>query len=245
MLGWRVMRVFSLDWYENKERALEQILQELKAAVEGVVQQEPEEEDSYVFDAEQIKDKGFTNQNVRNKRLLLYFECPLSTFPEDKSQFDPHDSIIPYLIEKILKVEQPVTEYYLCKRMAKVFGFEMVGANIQRAVAYAVKQFYQDPYSIAGERSFWLREKDAQNYLNYRVSERPVTDIPAIEIMNAVREVVEEEFSVPKDKIPSLAARKLGFSRKGAKINDVILVAIELLEKAGIIIINNDYISLC
>ena len=245
MLGWRVMRVFSLDWYENKDRALEQILQELNAAVEGVAQQEPEEEDSYVFDSARIKDVGFTDQTVRNKRLQVYNECPLATFPEDKSQFDPHDTIIPYLIEKILKVEQPVTENYLCKRMARVFGFELVGANIQRAVAYAVKQFYQDPYSIAGERSFWLSEKDAQDYLNYRASDRPITDIPAIEIMNAVREVVEEEFSVPKDKIPPLAARKLGFARTGPKIYDVVLVAIDLLEKAGIITINNDYISLC
>ncbi len=63
--------------------------------------------------------------------------------------------------------------------------------------------------------------------------------------MNAVREVVEEEFSVPKDKIPPLAARKLGFARTGPKIYDVVLVAIDLLEKAGIITINNDYISLC
>ena len=36
------------------------------------------------------------------------------------------------------------------------------------------------------------------------------------------KEVIKEEFSLPKDKIPTIAARKLGFSSAGAKICDVI-----------------------
>jgi hypothetical protein len=246
MLNWRVMRVYSIDWYENRERALKYILRELEFTKAGIFPNDTKEDDdaSYVFDAERIKDMGFSNQNIRNKDLKLYVECPLSTFPNGRKSFDPHDTIIPYLIEKILKTEQPVTESYLCKRMAKVFGFELIGSNIQKAVAFAVSKFYQDPFSIAGERSFWLNEKSSKNYQNYRVSERVITDIPAIEIMNAAREVVEEEFSLPKDKIPTIAARKLGFARTGTKINDIILAALDLMEKEGMVKINNDMVTL-
>ena len=246
MLNWRVMRVYSIDWYENRERALKYILQELEFTKAGIFPNDTKEDDdaSYVFDAERIKDMGFSNQNIRNKDLKLYVECPLSTFPNGRKSFDPHDTIIPYLIEKILKTEQPVTESYLCKRMAKVFGFELIGSNIQKAVAFAVSKFYQDPFSIAGERSFWLNEKSSKNYQNYRVSERVITDIPAIEIMNAAREVVEEEFSLPKDKIPTIVARKLGFARTGTKINDIILAALDLMEKEGMVKINNDMVTL-
>lgn len=70
MLNWRVMRVYSIDWYENRERALDQILQELKSAESGETQDEPTEDTaSYVFDADKIKESGISDHIVRNKAL--------------------------------------------------------------------------------------------------------------------------------------------------------------------------------
>ena len=43
-------------------------------------------------------------------------------------------------------------------------------------------------------------------------SPRAISEIPQIEIVNAILEVVSEEFSLPQDKIPTLAAKKLGFA---------------------------------
>ena len=62
--------------------------------------------------------------------------------------------------------------------------------------------------------------------------------------MNVIKEVVEEEFSLPKDKIPTLAARKLGFSSAGTKINEVVKEALLLLEKKAVIINNNGLVTL-
>ena len=54
-----------------------------------------------------------------------------------------------------------------------------------------------------------------------------------IEIANAIKEVIEEEFSLPKDRIPTIAARKLGFSNAGAKITETINTILDMMLKKG------------
>ena len=253
MLNWRVMRVYSIDWYENRERALKQILQELKLAGSGKLQNEPTEIDegenqssaSYVFDAERIKESGISDSIVRNKALMPYNECDIEAKDVDKDSFNPYDEKYVSMIKRILKDEQPATEGYLCKRLAKAIGFGHAGANVQRAVSFALSSLYQDPLSIDGIYSFWLDEKSAIDYKNYRApSPRSITEIPTVEIVNAIKEVIQEEFSLPKDKIPTIAARKLGFSSAGAKICDVINKAIDLLEKNSVVVITNGMVTL-
>ena len=246
MLNWRVMRVYSIDWYENKERAMEQILQELKSAESGVAQEEVEDETaSYVFDVEKIKGFGVSDNVARNQALRSYTECEMESLVIDKESFNPFDERNTLIIQKILEAEQPATENYLCKRLAKVLGFGHAGANIQRAVSFASSRLYKDPLAIGGVYSYWLNEESAKAFQGYRApSPRSITEIPAVEIANAIREVIEEEFSLPQDKIPTIAARKLGFASAGAKINEVIMVVLELLEKGGEVKINNGMVSL-
>ena len=246
MLNWKVMRVYSIDWYENQERALEEILKELKSVESGMSEEEPVEETaSYVFDAEKIRESGVDDEVVRNKALMPYKECEIEIQNADKDSFNPYDEKYVRIIKKILKTEQPVTENYLCKRLAKALGFGHAGANVQRAVSFGLSGLYQDPLSVDGIYSFWLDEKSANGFKGYRApSPRNITEIPVIEIVNAIKEVVGEEFSLPKDKIPTIAARKLGFSSAGAKICGVINKTIDLLETQKVVTVANGLVSL-
>ena len=246
MLNWRVMRVYSIDWYENRKRALAQILVEIKNAEYGVPQEEETDETaSYVFDEERIRDAGIIEEEGRNQAMVPYQECSIGSINIDKDAFNPFDPSITQVIQRILSEEQPITESYLCKRLAKILGFGHAGANIMRAVAFASSKLYKDPLSVGGETTYWLSREQAQDYHSYRSpSPRIITEIPAVEIANAVLEVVEEELSLPKDKIPTIAARKLGFSSAGAKINEIIMAVLDILERNGLVSINNDYVKL-
>ncbi|MBP5643058.1 MAG: DUF3320 domain-containing protein, partial [Bacteroidales bacterium] len=244
MLKWHVMRVYSIDWYENRERVLKQIIEELKSAESGIIKEKEEDKASYVFDAAKIKDSGISDDVVRNKAMKPYKESNISVVV-DKDKFNPFTERNISIVKRILKVEQPATESYLCKRFAKVIGFGHAGANVQKAVSNALTELYCDPLSVDGIYSFWLDEESAKGYKYYRApSPRNITEIPAIEIANAIKEVVEEEFSLPKDKIPTIAARKLGFSSAGAKINEVVNAVLETLEKKSVVIISNGLVSL-
>ena len=246
MLNWRVMRVYSIDWYENQERALAQILQELKSAELAEPPAEPEAEvASFVFDAEKIKDERIVDNLVRNKEQQPYRECEIGTLHVDKETFNPYDEQIVRIVSQILQDEQPVTESYLCKRLAKALGFGHAGANVQRAVSFAVSRLYQDPYSIGDTYSFWLNEESARDYRGYRApSPRSISEIPVVEIVNAMKELLQEEFSLPQDKIPSLTARKLGFSSAGTKICEVMKAVLDMLEQQSVVVITGQTVCL-
>jgi hypothetical protein len=237
MLGWSVMRVYSIDWYENRERCLSQILDALKTNESGDFQGEQENTGSdscYSFNADTINGEDIVEDLPKNEKQQPYVEADVTVPTIDKSMYDPTADYNLKVIQQILTTEQPVTEGYLCKRVAKIFGFGHAGSNIQKAISHASKFLYRDPVSVGDASILWLNETSAQNYQTYRApSPRVITEIPACEIMNAVHELIQEEFSLPKDKIPSLTARKLGFSSAGSKISEVINMIVEMMLREG------------
>ena len=237
MLGWSVMRVYSIDWYENRERCLSQILDALKTNESGDFQVEQENTGSdscYSFNADTINGEDIVEDLPKNEKQQPYVEADVTVPTIDKSMYDPTADYNLKVIRQIITTEQPVTEGYLCKRVAKIFGFGHAGSNIQKAISHASKFLYRDPVSVGDASILWLNETSAQNYQTYRApSPRVITEIPACEIMNAVHELIQEEFSLPKDKIPSLTARKLGFSSAGSKISEVINMIVEMMLREG------------
>lgn len=236
MLGWRVMRVYSIDWYENRERSIHQILDELKG--NGTADVKPEAEKDNIplkaFCADHIKKADILKEPERNQGQIPYIEAEVTVPAIDKAAYDPTAAYNTKVIRQILAKEQPITEGYLCKRVARLFGFGHAGANIQKAVSIAMTKFYRDPLSLGGVSSLWMDEESSKNFKTYRSpSPRSITEIPVCEVMNAVNEVILEEFSLPKEKIPTIAARKLGFSNAGAKIVETINAVLDIMLQKG------------
>ena len=236
MLGWSVLRVYSIDWYENRERCMGQILDVLRSIDLGEIREEEktDEPPQFAFNADTINDTDLIEDISKNENQQPYVEAEVSVPAIDKTTYDPTAAYNLKVIHQILKTEQPVTDGYLCKKVAKLFGFGHAGPNIQKAIAYASESLYVDPVSLGDVKSLWLNETSAQDYRSYRApSPRAITEIPVCEIMNAVYEVVREEFSIPMTKIPSLTARKLGFSGAGSKIAETINAIVEMMLRDG------------
>ncbi len=236
MLKWRTMRVYSIDWYENRQRVVSQILDELRLAESGkpapVKHEEPQPD--YVFSVEKARRSQIVSEAVRDGHRLDYQEAKLPPSGIDKEKYNPERAYNRGTIQRILAVEQPVNDNYLCKRLARFFGFGHAGASIQKAVALAAPKFYTEPNAGGNGFTLWLDRKSAEAYDTYRSpSLRTIAEIPDREIMNVIREVIDEEFSLPRERIASLAARKLGFSNSGAKICAAINTVLEQLEQRG------------
>ena len=102
-----------------------------------------------------------------------------------------------------------------------------------KAIVAEVMRRLQDPElrkRSIGSDYYFVDKKSAEGYNTYRgKSPRTISEIPQIEIVNAILEVVSEEFSLPQDKIPTLAAKKLGFASAAAKIRESINAVISIL----------------
>lgn len=258
MLKWNTMRVYSIDWYENRERVMQQILEEIKKGEsneervenrkkKGEMKEEKgegrEQEEIKVFSIDNIQDIPPAEQMERDAAMLPYKEANITCrIPKEKFSLD--SAACRDVILRVIKEEQPICYTYLCKRIAKIFGFGHAGSTVQNAVAVIALQCYS-VRAADGTHYVWLNQQSAAGYSSYRgKSPRAINEIPEVEIANAVIEVVKEEFSLPKEKIPTLVARKLGFASAAAKIKEVVGAVICLLEQQNRIRIKDDHVSL-
>ena len=245
-LHWHTMRVYSIDWYENRQRVVSQILEELQQAEHSKpqpVKSAPTK--AYTFSVDSIRESQTIEGPKRNEKQRPYVEANIAPPVTDKLTYNPERRYNETYIRSFLTAEQPMLDSYLCKRLAKLFGFSHVGANIQRGVELAGAKFYRVPLACGEGYTLWLDEQSALSFDYYRSpSPRTITEIPEVEIMNAIKEVISEEFSLPKDKIPALTARKLGFSNTGAKISEAVTSLLDLMTRQQIIKETNGLVAL-
>ena len=202
-----------------------------------------EQEEIKVFSIDNIQDIPPAEQMERDAAMLPYKEANITCrIPKEKFSLD--SAACRDVILRVIKEEQPICYTYLCKRIAKIFGFGHAGSTVQNAVAVIALQCYS-VRAADGTHYVWLNQQSAAGYSSYRgKSPRAINEIPEVEIANAVIEVVKEEFSLPKEKIPTLVARKLGFASAAAKIKEVVGAVICLLEQQNRIRIKDDHVSL-
>ena len=70
---------------------------------------------------------------------------------------------------------------------------------------------------------FWNSILDPENYEGYRVStineqKRDAEDIPSDEIANGVKEILNNQISLPKEDLIREASKLFGFARAGAQV---------------------------
>ena len=244
MLNWNTMRVYSIDWYENKERVLQQIVDEIKAIEQNRRRKKNnDEKDVSTFSVKSLKAKA-EEEISKNAGMIPYIEAEIVEYPVGKYYFYPEAPDNKEIIMDIIQVEQPVCFNYLCKRLAKALGFGHAGSNVQAAVTYATKGCYKMTSKITSD-CYFINKETADNYNSYRgKSPRSIAEIPQIEIENAIIEVVREEFALPQDKIPTLAAKKMGFASAASKIREVINSTILVLIAQNKILAKDSFVTI-
>jgi len=243
-LSWHTVRIYSIDWYKNKKRVIDLLIDKLKNIEsnednDNVLKQDP---NIYKFNLDTIKQENLkeTHEIISNKR------------PYEETKFSS-DIFLNYLdheniknnIEKILNIEEPVTLTYLYKLIARLYGFSRAGSELKLIVNNLCLNFYKDPLITKDCVYFWKTEDDSKNYKIYRSpSPRSINEIPTIEIVNAIKEILKNEVSLSVDDIPKVTAQALGYARTGATIYSVIINVIELMKIKRIVFNKNNMLTL-
>ena len=83
----------------------------------------------------------------------------------------------------------------------------------------------------------WLSMTASKEYPWYRPnSGRDISDIPLIEIMNAAKEAIAEQVAISTESLTLIVAKKLGFTRRGTKVEAAIHCAISQLKNESVIV---------
>ncbi len=237
-LGWNILRVWCMDWWDNSDKELKRIfakLKELKAPKKEppTPAEVPQSEPAKVPAAPSVQPAPsaaapmYQAANLTNKTLTA------EEFTEPK-----HLKDIQKRITTVINAEAPISESLLIKRVVQSCGISRAGSRIQNHMSDILIKMSLKSDEASHMRFYWREDQDPNTYLGFRVSadgenRRDVREVAVQETANALYTVLYEQISMGQDDLLRETAKKLGYTRLGGNVLSVLEEGIRYAERKG------------
>ncbi len=216
-MGWKFYRIWSTDWFRNKQ--VEQ-LRLLEAAAEAV-------KNHFKADTKPADDCQI--ESFEEAAAEKHFEFPKYKAADIQALSKkclPNNFV--GMIKGILKTEAPLSEDLLLKRIAWCFNREKVTSVVQRE--YEQKMTYCQNCGIIRKNGF-LYLKDSRKIQFHRQGdiERSISQIAPEELAAGILEILKQNVTADKNSLYRSLAQQCGVNRVGkatAKCFDMALALI-------------------
>ena len=208
-LGWSVHRVWSTDWYRDREATIARLLQAVEAA-KLVERPAPPS----VVDHAALLPAAASQEDVevvvRADNVAPYAVCRVLRIPIAGELHLVAPELLAAAVEDVVRVEGPVHVDEVVRRIRTLWGLQRAGNRIreaiERGVLIAVRR-----RAVARDGEF-LRLPDAPVLVRRRNGDPParVELIADAELAEAVQLVLRTEFATPREALIDAAARRVG-----------------------------------
>jgi hypothetical protein len=220
--GWRLHRIWSVDWYQRPNEQTRKLLAAVEQAVQDprpvrepeveIVIQREEEEAPAPPDALQ-----YVYATIQAPANLDPREVPLALMIE--------------LVEQVIAVEGPVHEDEVIARIRQAFGLARAGIRAQQAIRKALEAGVGQKRFERVEERFY--RKEGCEVKARAGASRKAELIAASELDAAILEGIAANLGATRDQIPLLAARMLGFRSTSAQLRSLFEARVEVLLAEG------------
>ena len=176
-----------------------------------------------------------------------YVHVELPTLGDSEDFYEPKTKVqIMKAMEKTLQAEAPVEYDYMKKKVLLCWGMMRNTPKSDAIFEEILREVPVTQTNTAGNTFLWLQNMDPCKYGIYRLhaaedlEKRTLSQIPAEEVVNAVREVVDVNVSLSHDDLVKETAKMFGFNRVTASIDQVVGIAISYAEQRGFVEISED-----
>lgn len=221
MLGWEVLKIWTLDWWENPNAVLATIEEALIAKETDIVDIEVmTSQKSVETEGKATIDISSPNEVAENN-ISFYQISALMPSPYSSEEFfyPGHRGIILNQINEVMETEAPINKSLLCKRILAAWSISRLG---QRLDAYINELLQSTSFYVSHHDDlsfYWLNEKQYQEYDLFRTGSRDAVDLPPEEVANAMKHILTDEVSLPTTDLSRLSAQLLGFARGGSNVD--------------------------
>jgi very-short-patch-repair endonuclease len=258
MLGWNIHRVWTMDWWEKPEEVLVAIEEAIKMAEQGIedipeatsitpdhTPTQPNEVEAISLQEAPIQSLDINTLESRAEKQGYAREYTAAILPPAK--FFPEDFMYPgykqYVmgqITEVINAEAPISRQLLCKRVLSAWGIARLG---QRLDAHFESLFKMMPFHKVvheGIACFWQSKEQMDNYSIFRPnSGRDATDLPPEEVANGIKQVLEEQISLPTSDLARLTGQLFGYARMGTNVGTAMNRGIKVAVAKGYIKVEN------
>jgi len=236
LLGWNICKVWTMDWWENSSAVVQQILQAIHEAENNPQSANkdkllPDEKKTFTEMAlagsatsapliEVIPEPTVVeHQEPECKVPYVYTQLAYPGYLPENFMMPEYKHIILKEIEEVMQIEAPISRALLCKRVLNAWGISRLG---QRIDYYFETLFVSFPYYRVkhdGITFFWNNKEQCDNYELYRpLSIRDAMDLPPEEVANGIKQILQEQISLPTPDLAKLTAQLFSFARSGTNI---------------------------
>lgn len=231
-LGWEIVRIWSTDWWQNAQTALDKVeaaienamlrREEKQTPLEECSSQEASPQVAYAQQFASVQNVVQAAQPMPDASLEKYRPsfAPIVNGTQEEYYQPQSTSQIRQALLEVMEREAPISLAVLTRRVAARWGFTKATEKCKERVLGVAKNTSSVLVSRGnGETFLWEKHTPPSAYTGFRVSggseesQRDPSDIPPEEIANAARHILCQHISASHDVLEQETARLLGFKR--------------------------------
>lgn len=249
-LGWKLHRIWTMDWWDDKQREMDKLMKLLDE-----MRVEAEQQGSYGQDVvvmtekehQMIADMPVTdlsstinNEIIGEYKIEKYVEAQLEMTSLATSDYilKSNMAIIAAKLQEIIDVEAPILQDKLIKKCLRAFDIGRSSVVTLEATQKAMKKVRAKSNKQNGIKFYWREDQNPDNYYIYRNDttneERRLPDeICQQELKNAVCVALSNGKVLRKEVLIKETIKIMGFSRSGSALVDAVERGIKYGLKTG------------
>lgn len=241
-LGWRLERVWSIDWHLDPQRVMTRLEKAIRDATSGT----PHDGQATSSRPVSTSDEGASEMDaapVPPEPMTLpayrHASCPDQRL-RSRDLSDPRSrSIAEEAVYLIARLEGPITTELAQRRFAAWFGVRRRTAKFRELYERFVADATESNRIMNVDGVLWPVGADPDAYTIARTpgeapeSRRDLQDIPLVERSNAAMHTLRTQFGLPRDELAREAAALLGTARLTSNAAECMDEAIDLLLARG------------
>lgn len=214
-LGWRLLRVWSTDWWHDPAGEIERLMRAIEAdppprarATEVVSAPPPA-----VPPPAPVRD-----DRVEYAQMVVHPDRARDEFERREADAD-----IATLLYHLVQAEGPIHRDELARRVAWRWSVGRVTERLRARVLDAANLIATTHRPVVRGSFYWPADLDPATWQKYRVppagkAARPAEQICPEEAANAAQSVLRRALAIDRDELCREAARALGYARMGAGV---------------------------
>lgn len=239
-LGWNIMRIWTMDWWDNSQKEIDRIISKIKDLQNGEKDSVNEQDIVKTELCQAVSEKVHFNEPLfaeNNDNLTLYEATKLNNqyISADDFVSGLYRTAIIHSVKLVMSGEAPISHGLLTKRVVQSFGIARSGSRIQEYMDSLYSDLNLTFTKQNGEKVYWKSGQIPESYDLIRVTgngdnKRDTKDVPITEAVNAVSYVLEQQISLSNDDLIREAAKLMGYTRMG---NLVVALFEKAIDKAA------------
>lgn len=271
LLGWNIHKVWTIDWWENPQKTVSDILSAIKQAEEQKVSSpSPHVDILSVRGTTPVSHETLFNQAAPGSSqpieedgdVATEVSCATAALPYEICQLEPiltsssedflqalNRNKISQQIMQVLDVESPISQNLLCKRVLAAWGISRNGSRVNAQFEELFAELPIKRTQLGKSVILWKEEHIPESYASFRLSvqetqKREADDLPPEEVANGIKEVLMNQISLPKSELIREASRLFGYARLGANVEMAMTSGIDHALRQGYALEDNERLIL-